>query len=187
MNNSSKKKDNDGDNIVDIAKLIDDTTDVRDVLIKDDKYSYIYVSLLEMLDSEDSIRCMDDDEKQYRGDCANPIVIYLYKSALKNLRFAVTRCRAAFMILAEYKAMNLLSSLDNKNNDKEHISLSSIPQKDICQRQRQRVTDMMNIAQVDREVEVTSTNIQQFYATLAPGSTPTHHRRKPKWLIEEDN
>ena len=113
------------------------------MLTHDNKYSHIYVSLMEMVEGEESIQWIDDEDKDYINDCANPIIIHLCKSGVGNLRLAVARCRAAFMVLCAHKAMNLLSSIDDESsNDDKNMSLSS--KQDICQRRRQRVTDMIN-------------------------------------------
>ena len=98
---------------------------------------------MEMVKGEESIQWIDNKDKDYINDCANPIIIHLCKSSVENLHLAVARCRVAFMVLCEHKAMNLLSSIDDESsNDDENMSLSS--KQDICQRRRQRVTDMIN-------------------------------------------
>ena len=118
---------------------------------------------------------MNDDDKEYIHDCANPILIQLCKSGLENLRVAVKRCRAACMVLTEHKSMNILHNLEKEFDDSYELlpdeQLSA--RQDTCQRQRQRVTDMINIARVVGETQYSSTNIRNCYATLAPGSVST--------------
>ena len=134
---------------------------------------------------------MDDDDKDYIHDCANPIIIHLCKSGLEHLRLAVKRCRAACMVLAEHKAMNIIANIEEEELDNNmNMSLSST--QDACQRRRQRVTDMINIARVVGETQYSSTTIRNFYTTLAPGSVlfNCYHRRtrkRPQWLIEENH
>ena len=136
---------------------------------------------------------MDDGDKEYIHNCANPIIIHLCQSGLEHLRLSVKRCRAACLVLAEHKAMNIVYNLEQEldnNYDTGDINMSLSSKQDTCQRQRQRVTDMINIARVTGETQFTSTNIRNFYATLAPGSVPfnCYHRRtrkRPRRLIEE--
>ena len=149
-----------------------------------------------MLRDEERISCMDDDDKEYIHDCANPMIIHLCKSGLENLRLAVKRCRAACMVLTEHKSMNILHNLERGFDDSYELLLLPDEQlsarQDTCQRQRQRVTDMINIARVVGETQYSSTNIRNFYATLAPGSVSTTHacyrrtRKRPQRLIEEE-
>ena len=136
---------------------------------------------------------MDDGDKEYIHDCANPIIIHLCKSGLENLRLAVKRCQAACMVVTEHKSMNILYNLEKElddNYDTGDISMQLSAKQDTCQRQRQRVTDMINIARIVGKTQFTSTNIRNFYATLAPGSVSLAHRRtrkRPRQLIEEDH
>ena len=147
-----------------------------------------------MLRDEERISCMNDDDKEYIHECANPIIIQLCKSGLENLRLAVKRCRAACMVLTEHKSMNILYNLEKEFDDSYELlpdeELSA--RQDTCRRQCQRVTDMINIARVVGETQYSSTNIRNFYATLAPGSVSTtlayyrRRRKRPRRLIEED-
>jgi len=146
-----------------------------------------------MLRDEQRISCMNDEDKEYINDCANPIIMQLCKSGLENLRLAVKRCQAASMVLTEHKSMNILHNLENEFDDSYELlpdeELSA--RQDTCRRQRLRVTDMINIARVVGETQYSSTNIRNFYATLAPGSvSPTlayyrRRRKRPRRLIEE--
>ena len=72
--------------------LLESTPNVTNALLLDDKYSNIYLSLQRMLRDEERISCMDDGDKEYIHDCANPIIIQLCKSGLENLQLAVKRC-----------------------------------------------------------------------------------------------
>ena len=88
--------------------------------------------------------------------------------------------------------MNILYNLEKEFDDSYELlpdeQLSA--RLDTCQRQRQRVADMINIARIVGETQYSSTNIRHFYATLAPGSVPYIHRRtrtRPQRLIEEDH
>ena len=175
--------------------LLECTPNVTNALLLDDKYSRIYLSIQRMLRDEERISCMDEDDKEYINDCANPIIMQLCKSGLENLRLAVKRCQAASMVLTEHKSMNILHNLEKEFDDSYELlpneELSA--RQDTCRRQRQRVTDMINIARVVGETQYSSTNIRNFYATLAPGSVSTtlaYYRRRrnkrPRRLIEEN-
>ena len=99
--------------------------------MKDDKYSDIYLSLLRMLNDEHRISCMDDDDREYIHDCANPIIIHLCQSGLEHLRLAVKRCRAACMVLEEHKAMNILYNLEKElDNNYDTGDINMIHAKD---------------------------------------------------------
>ena len=174
--------------------LLQCTPNVTNAILLDDTYSSIYLSLQRMLRDEQRISCMNDEDKEYINDCANPIIIQLCKSGLENLRLAVKRCQAASMVLTEHKSMNILHNMEKGFDDSYELlpdeELSA--KQDTCQRQRLRVTDMINIARVVGETQYSSTNIKNFYATLAPGSvSPTlaYYRRRrskrPRRLIEE--
>ena len=128
-----------------------------------------------MSENEENFAYTDD----YDDDCQNPIIVYLCKGGLNSLKLAVWRCEAAALILAEHWAMNIMTNMDNDNN---------LPEQEIRQKERKRVTEIIQTARLNGEAQFTSTNIKNFYATLAPGFMPAKdcfnsHRRKKKNVV----